>query len=261
MKPILLLLLVAVLASCGGGSAPAPTAKEDAEAKRLLQGVWLNADDDYGAFRVEGDSIFYYDASSQPAHVWVYRDSLYIQGQQTRHYHIVKQTEHLLTFVNANGDEVRLVKPEDGTAAKPLPRETTYAINLTDITDLDTIGEGGGASTRVRVHTEPTSDRVAKSVYNDLGIEVDNMYLDNSAHVILLQGSTIFYDHTFRKAEFAQFVPRDFLATSILRCIDYDHRDASATYLSASIGAPDAETCYVVELRVDNDGQLTKRLK
>lgn len=257
-----LLPAMLMLSGCKNGSVPAPDAQEDTEAKRLLQGTWLNGDDESEVFQVRGDSIFYFDSSSQPAHLWVRHDSLYIEGAQTRRYRITKQAEHLLKFVNANGEEVKLTKAETDDVLKPLPTETTYAMNLSNVTDLDTMAIVPGISaTRVRVHTEPTSDRIAKSVYNDLGVEVDNMYLDYSAHVILLNGATIFYDHTFRKAEFAQFVPREFLASSILRSVDYDHADRNATYLTASIGIPDAETCYVVELRIDGKGQLSKRLK
>lgn len=259
-KIILFVMITALLASCQPRTGNTQ-GREDAEAKRLLQGVWVNSDDASPAFLVRDDSIYYYEAAAQPAHVWVSGDSLYIEASQTRHYRIVKQAEHLLKIVNANGEEVKFERPEDGSITATPTLSATYAMNLTDVSDLDTIAEGGGRTARVRVHTEPTSDRIAKTVYNEYGIEVDNMYLDHSAHVILLDGSRIYYDHTFRKAEFAQLVPRDFLNASILRSIDYDHRDGSATYLTASIGVPDAETCYVVELRIADDGQLSKRLK
>lgn len=256
------LLCLLMLAACTQRSGQTTEERQDREAKRLLQGVWHNADGDTDAFLVRGDSLYFADDTSQPMRVWIYQDSLYIQGDKLRHYLITKQAEHLLKYVNVNGEEVKLTKDGDQTATQPFLQTRAYAMNLTRVTDVDTTATLDGATAlRCTIHTEPTSDRVNKSIYNDLGLEVDNVYLDNASTVTVSAGGTQCYSHSFRKSEFSSFVPHDFLATAILRSVDFNRRDAHAVYLDASIGIPDAETCYVVELRIDQNGHFTKRLK
>lgn len=259
---VVLCLLALLLTACTQRSGHTTEERQDREAKRLLQGVWRNADGDADAFLVRGDSLYFADDSSQPMRVWIYQDSLYIQGAKLRRYLITKQAEHLLKYVNANGEEVKLTKDGDQTATQPFLQTRAYAMNFTRVTDADTTATlDGSTALRCTIHTEPTSDRVNKSIYNDLGMEVDNTYLDNAATVTISAGGQELFRHSFRKAEFSSFVPHDFLATAILRSVDYSRRDQHAVYVDASIGIPDAETCYVVELRIDQNGHLTKRLK
>ena len=67
---------------------------------------------------------------------------------------------------------------------------------------------------------QTTSDKVVKSTYNDNGVEVDNMYLDNVAALRLYNHGTPVFAHDFRKQEFQSLIPKDFLSRSILvRCI------------------------------------------
>lgn len=251
-----------LLASCGQPTGADTEQRQDSEAKRLLQGVWHADDGSTEAFLVSGDSVYFADENSQPARVWIYQDSLYIQASRLRTYHITKQAEHLLKYQNANGEEVKLTKDDPNASTAPFLQPRPYAVNLTRVTDCDTTATLEGQSdAAITIHVEPTSDRVVKSLYNELGIEVDNIYLDNAATVNLSLGGEQLFSHIFRKAEFAAYVPDAFLGRAILRSVDYNHRDASATYLDAIIGYPDAETCYVVELRIDNQGRLTERAK
>lgn len=258
----MLAALALLMGSCAGRGGKSTEERQDPEAKRLLQGAWLTADGGEAAFMVRGDSLFYADNTSLPARVWVCGDSLYVQSATVRAYHISKQAEHLLKFDNVYGEEMKLVKADDGASTAAFTQARPYAMNLTRVEDEDTLAALDGADgTSVSIHTEPASDRMAKSVFNDLGMEVDNMYLDNVSTVSLRSAAGEYFRHDFRKAEFAALVPRDFMSTAILRGVEYAGRDARAVYLSASIGVPDAETCYVAEIKVTPDGRYTTRLK
>lgn len=258
----LITIILLALTGCRKTGGATTEERQDKEAKRLLQGAWLNDDGGTAAFLVRGDSLFFADNTSQPARVWIYQDSLYIQGANLRRYLITKQAEHLLKYISATGDEVKLTR-SDGRDIdlRQFLQQRDYAINLTRVCDTDTICPlPDGTPVRVSIHTEPTSDRIMKSLYNDLGLEVDNMYLDNAA-TITLSGQDYNYKHTFRKAEFSQFVPRDFMSRAILQAVAYDRRDAQAVYLSATVGIPDAETGYAVEVRITPAGRVSMRLR
>ena len=42
--------------------------KENAEAKKLLQGIWLNDDAGDVVFKVKGDTVYFPDSTSMPAY-------------------------------------------------------------------------------------------------------------------------------------------------------------------------------------------------
>lgn len=47
----------------------------------MLQGIWLNDDDeDDVAFRVKGDTIYYPDSTSQPVYFYIAGDTLVMKG-------------------------------------------------------------------------------------------------------------------------------------------------------------------------------------
>lgn len=60
-----LLSCILTLVACGHKAEKQQEVKEDTAAKKMLQGIWLNDDDeDDVAFRVKGDTIYYPDSTS-----------------------------------------------------------------------------------------------------------------------------------------------------------------------------------------------------
>ena len=117
MKPKFIYVLMAsvmllCLASCRHKE-PASTAtkvpKEDLEAKKLLQGVWMNVDDETVVFKAYGDTIYYPDSTSQPVYFQILSDTLVLHSANTARYKIVRQSAHVFEFRNAAGDLVSLV--------------------------------------------------------------------------------------------------------------------------------------------------------
>jgi len=98
-------------------------------------------------------------------------------------------------------------------------------------------------------------------ILKDNGVEVDNIYLDNVASLRLYNHGTPVFAHDFRKQEFQSLIPKSFLSGSILRKMYFTHADAKALYYYVIIGIPDADTTYVIELRVTPDGRMSKKLK
>lgn len=43
--------------------------------------------------------------------------------------------------------------------------------------------------------------------------------------------------------------------------MSFSHADEGALYYDVMIGIPDASTTYAIELRLGNDGKITKRLE
>ena len=113
--------MVGVLVACNQNNPS--VLPEDKEAKALLQGVWVDEESGDVSFKVNGDTIYFSDATSMPAYFRIYEDSLYL-GSGTS-YGIVKQTEHLFWFNNQNGDLLKLervMEPTKGLVMNILPQ-------------------------------------------------------------------------------------------------------------------------------------------
>ena len=74
--PFLCIDLALALFACSGQTPKQEKTEEDLTAKKNLQGIWLDDDDDDVAFRVKGDTIFFPDSTSAPTYFRVERDSL-----------------------------------------------------------------------------------------------------------------------------------------------------------------------------------------
>lgn len=217
-KYLFLLLTLAILAGCNKSNKPN---REDKQAKQMLQGMWVTYDSSDPAFMAKGDSIFYPDSTSLPVSFWIEGDSLFLQGARLSHYFIIKQAPHLLKIENQTGDSVTLVKSNDKALRPLFAQNRPYALNTFRTYDADTTTNTSYGYFTCKIHVETTSDRVVKSVYNDQGVEVDNMYLDNLARLNVLSAGKLVYSHNFRKQEFSQFVPQELFKKSILRGMEF----------------------------------------
>ena len=70
-KLVIELCCVIALAACGNGKEQ-KTLEEDATAKALLQGVWINDETELPLMRIEGDTIYYADPQNIPYHSRLY---------------------------------------------------------------------------------------------------------------------------------------------------------------------------------------------
>jgi len=110
--------------------------------------------------------------------------------------------------------------------------------------------------------------------YNDLVIKAD--LIEQSAvrgcmvikpygyaiwEKIQAQLDKMFKETGVQNAYFPMLIPKSFLSRSILRKMYFTHADAKALYYYVIIGIPDADTTYVIELRVTPDGRMSKKLK
>ena len=256
-----IILLLSQILLCGCVSNVDSSAKENEGAKQILQGIWISEDEETPSFMAKGDTIFYPDTTSMPVKFWVYNDSIYLQGNKTQHYKIVSMSEQTLRILNQNEEEINLVRGNDKRFLKEFTQVRPYALNVFRISKTDTVSIVGGARFESKILLSPSSERVIKSMYNDDGIEVDNVYLDNVGHLNIYANGKLIYVHAFRKQEFSAYVPKDFLAKSILRSLQFSRSDVNFVYVDAVIGIPDASTCYVIELRISRDGKLQMKLK
>lgn len=264
MKGILFLSLVFLLMSCSGGKekndretvvAP-PT--ENLDAKAMMQGVWLDSETEELMMKAEGDTIFFADATCQSAYFRIMGDSIE-WGPNT--YHIVKQTEHNFWFENHAGDEVRLVKRDSTEEDVPeFVEQAPQIINTVEVVNLDSVVMYSGQRYHWYITVNPTRHRVNRTTYTPDGVAVEKVYYDNIIHVSVFKGAQKIYGHDFNKQAYANDVPEDFLAQSILGNISFSHLDDDGFHFNATVCIPDEERCYMIETLISFGGQMSMKL-
>ena len=251
-----------LLAACGGrqegagGSVP----EEDQQAKQMLQGIWLNADDEDPAFRVVGDTIYYPDSTSLPVNFRILQDTLVLYGASEARYPIVRQSAHFFEFRNQNGDLVKLIKSDEKEDMADFLSEKPKAINQNQLIKRDTVLAIDGKRYHCYVQVNPTTYKVYKTTYNDEGVSVDNVYYDNIINLAVYQGTSKVFSSDFRKADFAKFIDGNQLKQCILSDMLFKKFDGEGIHYEAFVSVPDSPIGYVVDVLVSYQGKLTMRL-
>ena len=258
----ILLLSVIVFCGCSEKNTNNRESEEDNASKQLLQGVWLNEDDEEAAFRVKGDTIYYPDMTSLPVYFSIIDDTLVLSGTNVAKYPIVKHTEHLFQFQNQNGEVVRLVKTTDKSYLSLfLKNAHTAVLNQNQVIKSDTVVNYDDERYHCYVQINPTTYKVVKTVYNDEGVEVENVYFDNIIHLAVFSGQNKLFSKDFRKSDFSKQVPARFLSQAILNDMEFSGIDTNGIHYDAVINIPDSPSNYLVEIVVGYKGTLKMDIK
>ena len=258
---LLLLLLVAGLGGCRKKSDRQAAVEEDYQAKRMLQGIWVDEDEQDVAFKAQGDTIFYPDSTSQPVYFQIIGDTLLLHGANVVKYPILRQTANLCIFRNQNGDEVKLVKSTDPDDATFFSSKRPTALNQGQLIKRDTVVMYNSERYHCYVQVNPTTYKVIKASYNDDGVEVDNVYYDNIINLNVYHGAEKLFSGDFRKQQFSRVVPRDFLQQSILSDLTFIRCDADGIHYQASLVIPDdGQSSYLVEITVSYSGRMSMKV-
>ena len=233
--------------------------KESLEAKKLLQGIWVDDETGEVSFRAVGDTIFYPDTISQPTLFRIVKDSLVLVDVGAK-YPIVKQSAHLFSFRNQNGDEVKLQKSDDPIHAFAFVRDQPRVQTYTEVVKTDSVVHYNGMRYHWYLAINPTKYKVHTTSYNEDGVEVDNVYYDNIMHVSVFKGANKLFSTDFKKQLFASKIPQQFLEQSVLSNMEFKCVDAKGFHFIATICIPDGAACYKAENTVSFDGKLTTTL-
>ena len=253
------IVVVAVLLFVGCSGKQEKAVEEDREAKALMQGVWVDAETEDVSFRVEGDTIFYADSTSMPAYFRIVDDSLVLSSGTS--YAIERQTPHIFSFRNQNGDVVTFNKLDDVEADSLFVHDMTPSVmTYTHQVKTDSVVSYNGARYHWYIAINPTRYKVVRRTYNDDGMEVENVYYDNIMHISIYNGAQRLYSSDFRKQQFAHLVPVKFLDEAVLANMEYVKADAAGLHFNATLCIPDGASCYLVETVISYKGEMTMKL-
>ena len=246
-----------LLVACGEKKAePQAEPQENVEAKRLLQGIWLNDDAGDVVFKVKGDTVFYPDTTSMPVYFKIVGDTFVLCGANMVKYPIQKQSAHLFVFANQNGEQVRLVKSEDPNDDFSFRGKKAQPLNQNRLIKRDTVVTYGSDRYHCYIQVNPTTYKVVRSTYNDEGVAVDNVYYDNIVNLNVFNGARKLFSGDFRKEQFADYVPAQFLSQAILSDLIFKKLDSDGIRYTAILGVGDTNTTYEVEILIGFDGKM-----
>ena len=230
---------------------------DDKAAKEMLQGVWVDEESGDVSFRVSGDTLYFADATSMPTYFRIYKDSLYLASGTS--YSIVKHTEHLFWFNNQNGDLLKLQKSDDADDAD-IEATAPSVLTYTHQVKIDSVAAYNGNRYHWYIAINPTKYKVTKRTFNEDGLEVENVYYDNIMHISVFKGANSIYSSDFRKQQYADKVPADFLEQAVLGNMEFSHVDSEGLHFNATLCIPDGASCYLVESLIAFNGQMVMKL-
>lgn len=250
------LIVTSVFLSCYSNKEEKVTNEEDAKAKSMLQGTWVNEYEGNVVFSVKGDTIFYNDSLSTPARVFVSNDTLFIENHDVVKYPIHRLNSSSLVFVNADGDEVELTKSGDATLARG-EYKGAVALNQKKKIKTDTVMVYKDKHYHAYTQVNPTTYKVYRQTTNNDGLRVESIYYDNIVYIALYNGQQKVFGQNVSKSEFAQYVPKTYLEQAVLSDIYVDGVGEKGVTFVAVLAIPDSYTNYRINIVVGPDGQKT----
>lgn len=232
----------------------------DSTSEAMLEGVWVNEDEETAVFKIVGDTLYYPDKSLLPMHFRIYRDTMYVDGGIGAKYAIEKLSDNVFQFRNQNDDVVRLVKSDDSVFQQTLSdaEDPVQDINQ-ELLKRDTIVMGGQTRYHCYVQVNPTTYKVVKNQLSDEGIGVGKIYYDNIVHIAVYIGARRVYSRDFRKQDFSDYVDEEILSHCILSDIVYMDSGNEGVTFQAQLRIPGSASSYITDIFVSSDGEMTIR--
>ncbi len=259
MKAFRYLFLVVglvVVVGCTSKKQEAPA--RDVQAEAMLDGVWLDGDDESVVFMVRHDTLFYPDANALPVPYRIYGDTLYLEGKHKSKYFIEKLTQHLFVFKNQNQERVKLVKSDDKSAMQAFDSvsDASMAEINQQLLKRDTVVLAGDQRYHCYMQVNPTTYRVVKNDINEEGVGVGRAFYDNIVNVTVYEGSRRVYSHDFTKREFAKFVPTEIMGQCILSDVIYLSCSHECVVFQSQLRIPESPSSYIVNINISRNGKM-----
>ena len=253
------ILSLALITSCGSGRSRLESISEDKVAKELLQGVWLDDESNMPLLRICGDMITYVDQDATPVNFKIIRDSIYMLGQDTTAYKIVRQGESVF-WLQTDADELiklHLSDSEDDQYAFNHSSEPLENPIVQKQIQKDSVIIYNNVRYRGYVFINPSKYKVVKTIVDENGIGQEVVFYDNIIHITVYEGTNELYGKDISKQLFADYIDNNILAMSLLVNMDFVDVDADGFHFRAILTVPDSTVTHSLNLIISSQGELT----
>lgn len=250
------LAVMLVSTACTHKSDSSSQTEEDVQAKKMLQGTWVNDLEGNVVFIFGGDTVSYDDSLSTPAAFYVNHDTLFIENHPLTAYPIRKMTNTEFTFVNSEGDEVVLVKANrDVNDSERSAQRDEVNVNQGKKIKKDTVMTFRDKRYHAYTQVNPTTYKVYRQTTNSDGLRVESVYYDNIVYIALYDGQRKIFGSNITKEEFATLVPKSYIDQAVLSDIKVEKVDDNGVKFVAILSIPDGYTNYRVNIIIDDNGK------
>lgn len=249
-----------LVAACGSKPEQAPEREEDAQAKKELQGTWINDLEGNVVFNFRGDTVSYDDSLSTPASFYVSHDTLFIENHPLTAYPIKKLSATEFVFVNSEGDEVTLAKGTRNENSTRGMYRGDIDVNQGRKIKRDTVMTYRDKRYHAYTQVNPTTYKVYRQTTNSDGLRVESVYYDNILYMALYEGQQKVFGSNITKKEFSSLVPKSYLDQAVLSDIKVEGVGEKGVRFVAVLTIPDGYTNYRVNIFIDEQGKKTLSL-
>lgn len=255
VKYILCLVLV-LFCACQKGSR-LQNMSEDKVAKELLQGIWLNDSTEMAVFQVVGDTFRYAGSNTSSVLFKIIRDSIYLLGDDTLSYKIVRQGENIFWINTATDIIMKLHRSDDESQLAFVPQSEPDPVNvIQEYVEKDSVIVYNDIRYRGYVFINPSHYKVVRTMFDENGIGVENVYYDNIIHICVYNGANELYGRDINKQLFSEYVDAGELSASILSDMDFVAVDDAGYHYRAMLTVPESAASQVFELVISPEGNL-----
>ena len=230
---------------------------EDKVAKELLQGVWLNDSSEMAVFQVVGDTIRYAGPNAPSVLFKIIRDSIYLLGDDTLSYKIVRQGENTFWINTATDILMKLHRSDEEDQLAFIPQNEPVSVNLIqEYVEKDSVIVYNNIRYRGYVFINPSRYKVVRTIYDENGIGLENTYYDNIIHICVYNGTEELYARDISKNLFIDYVDAQELALSILSDMDFVDVNADGYHYRAVLTIPESAAYHYFNLIISPQGVL-----
>lgn len=253
-----LIAVMTLLSSCKSKETESTEQTEDLAAKKTAQGVWIDEVEGDVVFRILGDTLYYPDGIGEPASFRIKNDTLFINTSSPTMYKIKQLTAHSLRLINADGDELDLLRSDTKTDLAHFTKNQhkESQINQGLLIKRDSVMTLGDKRYHAYVQVNPTKYKVLKQNITADGMTIDNAYYDNIIHLSVYEGARKVYSHDIFKKDFSKHVPAGYLEHSILSDILIRDITSEGVNFEAIIAEPESYTSYNIKITISDEGKV-----
>ncbi len=226
-----------------------------------LQGIWVDAETESVALRIDGDSVFYPDSISQPVRFAIFADTLVVYAASAVRYPIIEQGNYIFKYETLSGEVMNLRRSEVSDDSLAFKNHAYAPILLNEQVHRDSVlFAPNGSRYHLYVDVNPTRYKVHHTSYTDEGLPKDEVYFDNIIHVAVYQGEKRIFSQDFAKKDFQELIPASFIKGALLSNMDIAPLTNDSCSFHATLCQPDGASCYVIIIKVSYDGNYTMEL-
>lgn len=249
-----MIFVFAVLVAIGCGNREKDSSTHDYGSEHMLEGIWMDSEDESVAFRIFADSLYYPAENVLPAHYRISADTLYIDGATHVKYAIVHLSDNIFQFKKADGEVVKLVKTNSKEAVEAFNPKKDPVQVVQQLQKRDTVVVSGDMRYHCYMQVNPTTYQVVIPEYNDAIGGAGKVYYDNIVHLAVYNGAQKLFSSDFRKHDFDKYVPAEIMQQSVLSDIVYVSSSQQGVVFQAQICIPESAVSYLVDINISKEG-------